>query len=380
MIYLTNGIQVSNFQLKDKSMKICIITLFLLFIISCKNNSDAEKVQNIRDPLKQPFNQNSIWNTPVGNDAQYVHAHIQKATARGMTIDEDLIVMTGDAPLVDIYYNGAGWDREKNRCPKEGDLLMRVPIPDDFIVSPDTWDGLTPNSGLAVLMGNGRTVKQTQPFARCTAGEFGTSQYVFSDVDLYGDGRSGAHGGSGLSAIGGALRLGELVPGTEGIKHVLKVDIYAARNLFYDNTTKGYRWPAYRADGYAPDVYATLGTPVKECRMGALLALPDWMDLDSLGFETEPARILAQCFQNYGAYIVDDTYWDVFAIVTEWGPAGRVKEEFRQAWGFEMSTDLDHPWSRDMDRIFLNLHVINNNGPDSIGGGGTPRVPLAPPL
>ena len=31
-------------------------------------------------------------------------------------------------------------------------------------------------------------------------------------------------------------------------------------------------------------------------------------------------------------------------------------------------------------KLFAALHVVDNNGPDSIGGGGTPRVPLAPPF
>jgi hypothetical protein len=362
-------------------MKFILTVFIIIFLFTCKNNSDSPAVKTSRDPLKQPFHHESIWNMPIGSNAEYIHAGIQKATAWGMTVDEDLIVMSPDAPLTPIYYNSAGWDREKNRCLREGDVIMAAPLPDDFVVSPDTWDGLTPNSGLAVLMMDKRTIKQTQPFARCSAGDYGTSQYIFSDVDLYGDGRSGAHGGSGLSAIGGALRVGELVPGTEAIKHVIKVNVYAARNLYYDNTTKGYRWPAYTADGYAAGNYGTRGNPVKECRMGALLALPASMDLDSLSFETEPARILARCFQDYGAYIVDDTAWDVYALITEWGPAGRVKDEFKEKWGFEMNPgDRNHPWSRDMDRIFMNLHVVNNNGPDTIGGGGTPRVPLAPPL
>jgi len=113
--------------------------------------------------------------------------------------------------------------------------------------------------------------------------------------------------------------------------------------------------------------------------MGALLALPAKMNLDSLAFETRPARILAEAFQNYGAYIVDDTGWDVYAIITEWGPDGRFQDEFKKNWGFSMAPNSKNtPWSRDMDRIFLNLHVVNNNNASNIGGGGTPRMPLAP--
>jgi len=30
--------------------------------------------------------------------------------------------------------------------------------------------------------------------------------------------------------------------------------------------------------------------------------------------------------------------------------------------------------------IFKALYIVANNGPNSIGGGGTPLVPLAPPI
>ncbi|MCX8155802.1 MAG: hypothetical protein N3J91_05020 [Verrucomicrobiae bacterium] len=317
---------------------------------------------------------------PIGREAVYVPANIQKATGAGMTIDEDLIVLTPRAPLLEIYRNNAGWDRQKSRCTKDGELLFKAPIPPQFIVSPDTWDGATPNSGLAVLMPDGRTIKQTQPFARCEPG-FGTSRYVFADEDLYGMGYYGAHGGSGLSCIGGTLRVGELVPGAGPIRHALKINLYAARNLYYDEETRGYRWPARRADGYAAKVYGTKGKPPKACRMGALLALPPHLTDQVLGLETEPARRLAQALRDYGAYVVDDTAWDVYALVTEWGPDGRVKDEFKKAWGFDINpARRDNPWSRDMDRLFTNLHVVDNNGPDRIGGGGQPRVPLAAPL
>ncbi|MBN2009479.1 T9SS type A sorting domain-containing protein [candidate division KSB1 bacterium] len=334
-----------------------------------------------RDPYKQPFHETSIWNMPIGSNAEYVHAKIQPASAYGMTIDEDLIVLTPDAPNVAIYRSDAGWNREKSRCDIDGGILFEAPIPDDFVVSPDTWDGLTPNSGLAVLMDDGYTIRQTQPFARCEAGENGTSRYTFDDEDLFGDGYYGAHGATKLSAIGGAIRLGELVPGASPIPHTLKVNIYAAKNVYYDSKTKGYRWPAKSADSYASGNYGTQGDPVEELRMGALLALPSDMNLDDLDLETEPARMLAQAFQNYGAYLVDDTAWDVYAIITEWSPQGRVKDEFKKAWGFSMSaSNQNSAWAKDMRKIYTNLHVVVNNGPDSIGGGGEPRVPMAKPL
>lgn len=159
--------------------------------------------------------------------------------------------------------------------------------------------------------------------------------------------------------------------------------MFGKKNLYYDDVTNGFRWPAKRADGYAKGNYGTERTKPanRECRMGALVVLPPFINLDSLQFETIPGRILAQAFLDYGAYIVDDTAWDVYAIVTEWGPDGRVADEFEEKWGFSMKQSTkETPWSRDMDRIFLNLYVVVNNSPKTIGGGGKPGILLAAEL
>ncbi len=375
-------------------MRNIFIYLILIAFTSCSGDEpisepeekpeEPPKVEvepGTRNPLKWPFSQNSIWNMPIGSKAVYVHARIEKALAYGMTVDEDYIVMAPNAPLVDISENFAGWDKSKSRCEVQGKKLISAPIPKNFRVSPSTWDGLTPNAGLAVLMPDGKTIVQTQPFAYCDSTKPATSQYMFANQDIYGMGMYGAHGGSGLSAIGGALRLGELTPESGAIRHALKVNLFGRKNMFYDSKTKGYRWPAATADAYAADNYGKdrTQTTVAACKMGALLALPAKMNLDSLAFETQPCRILAQAFQNYGAYLVDDTGWDVYAIITEWGPDGRFTDEFRKNWGFSMTqSSKNTPWSRDMDRIFMNLHVVDNNTSIAIGGGGTPRLPLAP--
>ncbi len=356
-------------------MTILIRTLVCLLVILHSQTSFSQ-----RDPLLWPFAVNSIWNTPIGSNAVYVPAGIEPANAYGMTVDEDLIVLKPQAPLLDIYTNYAGWDADLDRCVEEGPLLFTAPVPIDFIVSPDNWDGLTPNSGLAVLMPDGETIRQTQPFSRCSA-ETATSRWTPPNVNLYGDGIRGAHGGSGLSAIGGALRLGELDEPDDTIRHVLKVNLYAAENLFYDSQYEGFRWPAIRADSYAPDVYGSLRTEevVPECRMGALLAIPAQVDLSSLALETTPAQILALALQQYGAYVVDDTAWDVYAFITEWSPDGRFMDEFEAAWGFPFKEPSQNTsWSRDMRTLFSALHVVDNNRPDNIGGGGTPLTPLAP--
>lgn len=361
-----------------------IIGLLLISLfISCEKSDQPDNGKDeYRDPYRWPFSETSIWNMPIGSGAEYVPAQLDLPEKFRMQIDEDYIVMKPNAPLVKVFLSEAEWDGTKNRCDHENTLLFEAPFPHHWIISSDTWLGTTPNSGLAVLMPDGETIKQTQPFAHCREGEIATSKYVFNDVNIYGDGITGAHGGSGLSAIGGCLRYDELTPISGPIRHALKIDVYAAKNLYYDTATKGFRWPARGADGYAAGVYGTLREtkPNPECRMGALLALPASLDIATLNLQTEPAKILAKAFQDYGGYIVDDTAWETFAIVVEWGPDGRFGDEFKKNWGFDFITDGNDEWGKDLKKIFATLHIVVNNTEQTIGGGGTPRQPLAPPF
>lgn len=324
-----------------------------------------------RDPYQWPFSKTSIWNLPIHKAAVYEHARIGAPEGAGLLCDEDYLVLMPHAPLTDVFANNQGWTHYGNRCRVEGHHLFSAPIPDDFVLSPENWLGETPNAGLAVLKEDGVTLIQTQPFARCTPGKAGTSRYVWPEISIYGDGIIGAHGGSGMSAIGGTIRLGELVPGGV-IRHAIKINVYAAKYLYYDEETRGKRWPAPVSDGYAADIYGTRGNPVKACRMGALLAIPAFMDLAEYDFETGPdgpAMILARALQSYGAYIVDDTYWDVVAIATEYSPEGRVLDEFEEKWGYSLESPKDSPFGRDMKKIITSLHVVTNNSEHSIGGG-----------
>jgi len=361
-------------------------SMILLTMITAIGRAQ-DNFPTIRNPYYWPFAQSSIWNTPIGSDAEYVPAGLEPAGARGMTVDEDIIIIRPDAPMVDLVKNTAGWSRDVTRCEAvTGEVLYQIPMPEDFSTDPG-YLGITPNSGLAVLMPDNHTIKQNQPFHRCGPGGIATSQYTgFADEDLYGPGRGGAHGGSGLSAIGGTIRLNELVPGGV-IRHVMKINVFAAKYLAYNNDgTRGYRWPARNADGYASGNYGTQGSPPSAMEMGALLALKPDFDID--GLQTEPAKIIARAFMDYGAYIVDDCAWDVYGMETEWGPDGRVIDEFEEAWGWPLETSLKSDcadtsdnecrWSRDMNSIFINLHVVDNNNAENTGGGGTPRQPLAP--
>jgi hypothetical protein len=337
-----------------------------------------------RDPLVQPFASTSIWNMSIGSAATYVPAQIVPVTGSTLQGDEDVIVLTPTAPSTPIYRNTADWNPGISRCPYDaGPLLYDVPIPGSFVVG-DTPTSDTPNSGLAVLLADGRTVKQTQPFARCTADVAATSDYLFPDVDLYGPGTPGAHGGSGLSAIGGTLRVGELRPGGAPPHHVLKLELWAAKNYYNDGKQADcYRWPASNCDGYFDDPSSPLeyGGTNPALKPGSLLALPASVSIASLGLTTQPAQALAWTLQSYGAYLVDDSAWSSVSICVENGPAGSFETQFQSDWGFSLNTNgTTSAFAEDFAILLAALNVVDDNGPSSIGGGGTPLQPLAPPL
>jgi hypothetical protein len=197
----------------------------------------------------------------------------------------------------------------------------------------------------------------------------------------------GFDGGSGLSALGGTLRHDELVLGGT-ITHALQIDVDGWANLYPGTASTCYRWPATKCDTYGPTTYG--GTNPK-LTMGALLALPPPSKFDTSTLLTPPGRMLAGAFQQYGAYIANDASSKVKErsvnnIVTELGPVpsgSDVLAEFASAWGYPFETNAlgaNPQWSQDIATIFANLQIVDNNSSTSIGGGGTPLQPMAPPL
>lgn len=327
-----------------------------------------------RDPLKWPFDKTSIWNMPIHNNAVYTPAGIPAPTS-GVQPEPEFIFLDKNAPLTAIRVSNVGWDGG-NRCPATGPTFMTVPLASSFIFNAGIGGGA--NAPAAFLMPDGRTIKNTQPFSRCIAGSYATGLGEYEDNDIYSDGIVGAHGGSGLSTLGGCIRLGELVPGGE-IKHAIKINVNNT-HLYYSNAKPGFMWPAQNADGYAQAVYSGKNPAVV---MGTLLALPPSVDINNIGLATEAAKILAKCLQNYGAYIVDDPYWEVVMFGIEISPNGNVEDEFIQNFGFSFESDASTLWARDIAKIVTRLNAITNNNASNVGGGPTNdfmnrRAPIAP--
>ena len=343
-----------------------------------------------RDPIYWPFAADSIWNMPIHEDAKYVDAQIGMPMEAGLTIDPEILILQPNAPLKPLVENNAGWDGNPRCTSLTGNILLpAVPVPNDFATYPEEA-GSTPNNSSAILMPDGVTLYQTQPLHVCSAGGVVTSQYLWEPQNIRTDaGIEGSHGGSGMTAFGGSIRVGELVPGSV-IHHAIKMNFFAKRNYsFGTDDTPGYRWPAPRADGYASA--ETYGGNIPAFEIGALLALKS--DFDVISLQTEPARIIARAAQDYGIYAVDDTAWDVFALLVEEGAQGSVTDQFRKVYGYDIEgpalncTDMSDAckWSQDMWTILKNLNVVDNNSATTIGGGPNSdtvnrRAPMAPPF
>ena len=151
----------------------------------------------------------------------------------------------------------------------------------------------------------------------------------------------------------------------------------------YNGGRRQYVWPATGSDSCSARMpggcYA--GT-LKYLAPGALLAIPSTVhDNIQHKIKTVPGKKIFKALTDYGGYIVDDTGGTNTAAICM---SAEVNDEMRKAFGFTMtyphgvSPRQDDP-GRDMYvdllLIFQNLHVVINNGPDSIGGGGTPRQP-----
>ncbi len=342
-----------------------------------------------RDPLKQPFAKDSIWNMPIGSNAQFIPANLSENPGTDgwtpmPTYDPERIVFTPEAPLTQVKTSTVGWSGGDRCVPTSEAVIDTVPLPTDYIIINNRN-----NNGAAILNRDLRTISQMQPLTRCEAGGVATAWVGFTPVDLHGSGITGAHGGSKLSTLGGTFRLGELRPlpaGTDpyssGMRHAIKINV-DTRSALHPCSVKTdcYTWPAQSADWDALTYYGSqpglVAAPV-EMKMGALLALAGDVDIRNLGLKTDAAKQLAWTLQNYGAYITDDSGGAAYGFGTEEGTNGSFVEQFKADWGFEFGQRVrdGSDWVKDMQTLIKNLSVVTNNKPGSIGGGGTPRQPL----
>ena len=352
-----------------------------------------------RNATAWPFSAASIWNAPLGATATLAPARLfDPSDARGAGArafynfhsDDDYFFVTSSAdPLVDWHSQGhwGGPATAAAYCNVSGPLVRQLHFPAGAEVQ--MWGN---NNAAALLQPDGDTLVLTQPLYVCAPGAPLLSRLDSAHglASIRGDGALGGHGGSGLSALGGTVRRGELARGAPPIAHALKLELYA--HWWFWRPPGGERsecfsWPAVTCDGYM----VSCATDPAECyngtnpllRPGALLAIgaADAAAL-SASLATEPARLLLGALATYGGYLVDDTAWNSTSICTEHGVADDFAREF--GYNFTVSASDAHPlaraWFGDLLALFRALSVVASNAPGAPGGGGAPLAPPPPPF
>ena len=271
-----------------------------------------------RNATSWPFAADSIWNVAIGSAARYEAANIFEGhTPKSVFSDDDYFIVTALTDPLTPWYDQGHWNATPNCLQFPwSPLVTSLNWPANLTISAYN------NNAAAILLPDGDSLVLTQPVYKCnaTAPILSLHDKYHGTGSLRGPGTWGGHGGSSLNAIGGSLRVGEVLPGGLPPQHTLKLQLFA--HMYYYGAKGGankstcYAWPALNCDGYFADCapnssYNCYGGTNVLLRPGALLAiepsaLPGLLD----ALTTPPAMQLAWTLVNYGGLLCDDTYDD----------------------------------------------------------------------
>ena len=365
----------------------CQVCMNGLTCNACKKSNPRVLYNTLscRDAWKQPFLSTSIWNTPIGKNAIFYFASISSGVGNvvgdnqilQVGADNALFIISSSSDPVTELYNQASWDKTIDKCiNKTATPYLNFPFPQNFIYN--TFG----NNCVSVLKPDGQKVIQLLSFYRCTPGSHICAEYKGLTNIFTSDGTYGCHGGSGLSGLGGTLRLGELLPTSPPIQHTLNLQLWAKYYYYKTLTSTGllnktscFTWPAKYCDGYAVTDYGGINPYLK---MGSLLAVPLSIS-KTLVLQTVPAQKILYALTYYGGYITDDTNQPYFTF----GIDTDAVDEFQKYYGYTFRAAQrggnEGAFFKDIRFIYRALSIVINNGPDTIGGGGellTQRIPL----
>ncbi len=305
----------------------------------------AVSTNGTRDAADQPYNSTSPWNMPIGSSAQFAaptSPNWPDANKYGFIMTSDpkwsvsIYVAKASDPVRKIY-------RTDDTHP--GYLAFTVHVPANIAV------GQGGDDELAIIDPTHKSVIEMIHTAILPNGDI---QAPFPNkIDLYGPGISDQYIGAcayGGSCSAGLIRKGEMA---KGIHHALRMSLTPTTMNWSAPGGKHQVWPASSADTNGN--YPGTGN----IYIGSLMAIPASVDISKIAKPGTSLYNLAKALQDYGAYVTDAGYENIY---------------------------VDPAAEQDVQSVNYNnalapyLQVVTNNGPGSVGGGGTPREPLAAPL
>lgn len=351
-----------------------------------------------RDHLQQPYDEFSIWNTPIGSSASEVAADLPANynSAGKISIDPIYLSMDPAAP-VRTFSNGTMLNKVD-----VGPLSVGSQVPAnsmcrilDSVQWNSGWNGIT---GLLFQSTTGfstptptRYAWSAQPLYRPTVASdpqaYRTGPNYPTGIrgldDLFGDGRKGAHGGGQCGGIGGTIRAWEYDKALTGafaqaIDHRLALNVHGLTCLSSDDpglggglSGPGWRWPAYKADTDFdnPGTNNEYGRDVgyDGVVMGSLLALPAGYSLSGI---TDPlVKAIAWSLKNFGCHIVDVTGWTARYAFS-------VEKTRETAWNSRPVSTFHQA----LMTVIQDLVLINDCTPTTPGGAGSLRTTRPAPL
>lgn len=325
---------------------------------TCPSNTAITpfSLNGTRDPAWIPFSSDSVFNRPLGlnadwqQNAQLASAGVQINT-EDIGYNEHIYVATAQDPVVRIQSDGSAGGGG-------GSFTMHMPVTavpakggDQTLTIYDRSTGQWCGMGGVTIAGSGSATARE---ASCEAGA-----------------------GSGLEADDsnwdqgvGTLRGLDLKEGT--IHHMLRAEIPSNMAMSWSKTTTATlapnAWPQTAEDGYALTgsggvIYS--GTVPYGITFGISA-----LDQEPDNIKSDPgADMLWRALQSHGAMVRDTTNDANQGLVT-----------FQTDQEVSGSDPLIQGMIRHGRDIMSHVMILANQGPNSVNGGGTPIVPLLPPV
>jgi hypothetical protein len=304
-----------------------------------------------RDPTQAPFAADSVFNLPLGLNAQWQqNAQLQNAG---------------------VFVNTAGNYNENIYTGTESDPLVTVTNTAGAGGTPGTYQVHIPAN--AVPSGGGDHPLSVDDTTTHTWYSFGGFQWTGPNSAIASQGSGESDIGSGIEVANsnwdegvGTLRQRDLTRGT--INHMLRMELPTDMLMSYSGNTNQlapYAWPQTAEDGFA--VSGNGGAAYSgTVPYGVTIGIP--------ALAQEPAAVAA----NPGADLLWRALQDHGAMVRDSGGSGNTVI-------FQADQDVSpgDPVIQGMQQLGQQVMqyamILTNQGPNSINGGGTPIIPMDGP-
>ncbi len=255
------------------------------------------------DLFERPFAPSSFWNRKIPEDATYIDVSDAIWGDPGLAPNRvgveqvTLIYSDPHQPEVKIV-KSRGWNMP-GRAQTSGEVFYTSRFAPDAGV--EVRYPSTGNASFVIIDPLRGTASEGSAGWREPGGDLITyyDEPRLHDIDLAGDGLSGTLG-SGLPALGGLIRLGEI---NSQISHSIAISMGSRR---FSRAPK-FIAPAWRADGFADSPLNGYFGKDPNYGMGTLLAIPRSVDIEEIDWQTEQGKILARSAREYGWVIVDSS-------------------------------------------------------------------------